>query len=247
MSSFYDMAKEQKVLRPYNILKSMEQNARHEMATHLGFRFEPSSIGDPSAEAWEIINCNLKGLQARSHSWYETLNPFAGNSSWLDILQRVADFCEISYSKYTSEADLEYLICEYLALKAFEQLSDEEKKELDEFSMMEPEYIKKIQKAGFGPIMTKLIVKGTFAAAKAGGFGTYITAVKAAAWLNRNLGTTIVMSSVTTGLKAVLRTVNVALWAWLAVDVLDWLFGRSEGTIMPVILQIHMQDKFSQL
>jgi uncharacterized protein YaaW (UPF0174 family) len=220
----------------------MDPESRAQIADHLGIRHRAESVGDPEAEAWEIISRRLKGLQARAEAWPKTISARAPNRSWRQILEVVAKKLEVPFDKSDDEATLEARLFEHAASEMIGRMSHGEREEIAAFEAMEPGLIARIRAMGVGTSGTKLIVSGLFKAATRGGFDTYTTAVKVAAWLNRSLGTRIVMSTATQGLKVVLRSVNVALWLWLVSDVMNWLFGKSEARILPVVIQIHIAD-----
>ncbi len=139
----------------------------------------------------------------------------------------------------STEEDLEYAIFEYVADEVLKSTDSAQLGEIEKFIREQPEFSRKLREAGFGPKGLRLVISGVFKAASKGGFGTYITAVKAAAFLNRKLGTRLAMNVVTKGLKTVLKSLDAALWVWLVYDVLSWFFGPSRRRLLPVIAQIH--------
>ncbi len=94
-SPFKDVAVDQGMVRPFFCLVSMRPSKRNRVANELGWSCVPSVLfGDAHAEAWEIINANHSGLQARLHTTVEKLNPMARNICWLEVLQvehRISD------------------------------------------------------------------------------------------------------------------------------------------------------------
>ncbi len=238
-------AREERVLRPLRILAAMQKEQRREIAEFLEFEFAEESLGNPKAEAWEIINCDLRGLQARTHEWHHTISPFSGNNSWHEILTCVAEGLKLDMSDRARDQVLESAICEAVAKGALEEMEPAQRMEVDRLIAIEPGLVERLRDQGLRPNTVKLVMSGALRAAEAGGFGTFVTAVKAAAWLNRTVGTKIVMSTATKAVATAMQAVNVALWVWLAVDILDLLFGTSVMRVAPVVAQIHLFDKFS--
>ncbi len=85
---YRQLAQAQGVLRPYDILVRMHPSNRRLVADLLGCNLGPCI--DPHAQAWRIINQNLRGLQARTHTLPEQLSPFARNNNWWEIVTRTA-------------------------------------------------------------------------------------------------------------------------------------------------------------
>lgn len=89
-SPFKEQASEQGMVRPFLFLVGMRASKRNRVANELGWSCVPSALfGDAHAEAWEILNSNHSGLQARLHTTVEKLNPLSRNICWLEMLQRV--------------------------------------------------------------------------------------------------------------------------------------------------------------
>jgi len=202
------------------------------------------------AEAAIIIGMDGEGIQARSHGTFRTLNPTARNHTWREVLASVVTEFRIPVRKKAGTPtveEFEAAIYEWVAEKTMEKMPSKEVKEIEKFLAEQPEISERLQRAGFGPSAMKLAASGIFKLAERGGFGTYITAVKAAAFLNERVGTNLAMRSVTTGLKSVIRGVNAVLWAWLVKDVLDLVFGPSRGRLIGVISEIHQFYLFKRL
>jgi len=244
--SYRALARQQHVERPFRLLVSMPDEQRAEIADLLDFEFADENVGDPQAEAWEIINCDLRGLQARTHEWYETLNPFGSNNGWREILRCTCQELGVEVSAAATVPTMEAAITEAVAGMALDQLTAPQRREIEKLMALEPGLVKRLRDQGLRPNSVRLVMSGALRAAEAGGFGTFVTAVKAAAWLNRTVGTKIVMSTAPKVLATAMQAVNVALWVWLAVDVLDALFGTSARRVAPVVAQVHLFDKLGQ-
>ena len=260
---FETWADQQGVLRPFRALCEMDAASRKQIAEMLNVNLEdawengrsqalhdlkmqnyPESYpeqpcNDAQAEACLIIGQDRKGIQARSHS---TLKTIAGseNHTWPEVLVSVIQEFKIEcHVAGKTEEQLESVIFDYFAEQEWDKKGEEERQEIEKFINDQPELIEKLKVAGLNTNKRRWIVNLMFQAAKQGGFNTYITAVKVAGWMNRTIGTKVMMKTVTKGLATVLRTVNVALWAWLVWDVLAFFFGPSRKRLIPVIALIH--------
>ena len=211
--------------------------------------FDPERpCDDNQAEACLIIGMDRKGIQARSHGTLTTLNPFAKNHAWAEVLVGVIEeFQILGHVWGKTEEELESAIFDYFAAEEWARKGVQEKHEIQKFINEQPELIDRLKAVGFNQNKQRWIVNMMFQAAKRGGFKTYINAVKVAAWMNRELGTKIMMKTAAKGLATALRAVNVALWAWLVWDVLSFFFGPSRKRLIPVVALIHQQDLLGKL
>ena len=253
-------AEQQGVLRPFRAFCEMDAASRKQIAEMLNVNFNDAwengrnralrdlkmenypehPCNDAQAEACLIIGQDRKGIQARSHSTLTTINPLSENHTWPEVLVSVIKEFKIKCRVAgKTEEQLEAVIFEYFADLEWKQKKEEERQEIEKFINDQPELIEKLKVAGLNTNKRRWIVNLMFQAAKQGGFNTYITAVKVAGWMNRTIGTKVMMKTVTKGLATVLRTANVALWAWLVWDVLAFFFGPSRKRLIPVIALIH--------
>jgi len=193
-----------------------------------------------------IIGMAGKGIQARSHSMWRTLSPIAKNHTWQEVLEGVIKELKIKCDS-KSVVDMEAAIFEYAAGEALKKMSKEDLDGIDDLGERNPGLVKQLAKAGFGSSGRRLILAGIAKATLGQGFKAYIGAVKLAALANRKIGTKLVMSSVTTGLKTTLRGLNVLLWGWLALDILNLFFGSSRKRLLPVIVQIRAVDLLQKM
>lgn len=100
------------MLRPFQILTSMPAEGRRLLAHTLGCELQTS---DPEAQAWRLINRNLRGLQARTHSLPELLSPFSRNNNWWEIVTRTAKARGIRFYPGLRDEEVERLLFEHLA------------------------------------------------------------------------------------------------------------------------------------
>lgn len=265
---FERWADEQGVRRAFDALVEMDEPSRHQIAEHLDVELTNMAEDAPELARWDlgahdaprlpqnivqaeaclIIARDGFGIQARSHSTLRTLNVFTRNHTWLEVLLSVVNEFEIPLPDDPTESNLEAAIFEHVADKAWEQMDPALKEEIEAFLEREtPEFRERLRKAGVGPKGIRLMAAGVFTAAKAAGFGSYITAVKAAAFLNKRLGANLAMQSVTKGLATVLRGLNVLLWITFVGDILGFLFGSSRGRLLFVIAEIHQHNLLRSL
>jgi hypothetical protein len=116
-------AQAQGVLRPFEILVRMPHEGRRLIADLLHCEFRP--FESPDAQAWRIINQNLRGLQARTHRLPEQLSPFARNNNWWEIVTRTARRLGIEFYPGLRDQEVEALLFERLAdLFVQEHLAD---------------------------------------------------------------------------------------------------------------------------
>jgi hypothetical protein len=194
------------------------------------------------AEACVILNLDRKGIQARSHSAARTLNPFAENHTWLQVLESVVAEIEIPVPVSSpGEFDLEAAVLEYVGEQIWNELDAEEQQEIESFLEQGAGFVEQLQKAGYGPFGLRLVGKGVFGAAKSAGFGAFINAVKAAAYLNKTFGLKIQMKNAAKLLSSTLKGVNALLWASLVIDVANLIFGSSRQRLLLPIAQLHME------
>jgi hypothetical protein len=112
-SRFRAMAAAQGVSRPFDILVRMPVASRHLIARALRCRLRETDT--PEGEAWRIINQNLRGLQARTHSLPEQLSPFARNNNWWEIVTRTARHLGVQFYPGLKDEEVERLVFERFA------------------------------------------------------------------------------------------------------------------------------------
>ena len=122
------------MLRPFEILTSMDAESRARIAAHLGVRLERLG-GDAQAEAWAILHRDLLGMQARGHVAIERLLPLR-NITWREMLQRTARWCRLPADG--SVDDLERRIVEAFADRIVATWRPEEVSLSDAMAQAEP-------------------------------------------------------------------------------------------------------------
>lgn len=103
----------QGVQRPFGILVRMPEPSRLELGRLLGCRVQPGDL--PEAQAWRLINENIRGLQARTHWVHEMLSPFARNNNWWEIVTRTASALGLRFYPGLKDEEVERLLFDHLA------------------------------------------------------------------------------------------------------------------------------------
>lgn len=112
--------KEKNIERPFEALISMPQDKRNNIRLTLDFKWSQETRNSSEKnrsifEAWEILNCNIKGIVSRLHSIKEQINPMNFNG-WRKTIARILDLTGVHFNASDSEEELEILI-----LSLFEQ------------------------------------------------------------------------------------------------------------------------------
>lgn len=107
------MAEIQGVARPFRILVRMHEDDRLLLARLLGCTLQRGDLAE--AQAWRLINQNLRGLQARTHRLPETLSPFSRNNNWWEIVTRTARRCGLRFYPGLKDEEVERLLFDHLA------------------------------------------------------------------------------------------------------------------------------------
>ncbi len=155
--SYRELAKSQGVERPFEILLRMDPQSRAEIAKVLCLELRQT---DPDAQAWEIINRDGRGLQARTHWLQERLSPFARNNNWWEIVTRSARWLRVPFYPGLSEKELERLVFESIAERFVSALHPEELAHLDEHLAQEPFFVDSLEASGFSTNAMRLILCG---------------------------------------------------------------------------------------
>lgn len=101
--------------RPFMALASMSGVERDLIRQTLRFSWasETTDCSDPTKrqelEAWEIIDCNIRGVVARLHTIAEQVNPVR-YLTWREVLVRTMEMLNKPYKATASEEALEKLV-----------------------------------------------------------------------------------------------------------------------------------------
>jgi len=216
----------------------MPKEQRREIAANLSV--DLGGCRSREAQAWAILTRPWKGMQDRSRNAAETIVKTTGNYD--HILKHAAKAIGAKRPKDATCEQLEAAIFDKFAEQALKKMHTDEAESPDEKRLMK-EMQKELRRRGFSAVGARFVVEAGKQGIKKAGFKSYIRAVKLAGAMNRKLGTKMIMSQVTRGLKFALRGVNVFLWVWLAWDVLNWFVGPSHRKNAIVILQLYLEDR----
>lgn len=106
--------------RPFAALVSMSSSDRENIRQTLCFKWaqETAECVDEKKraelEAWEIIDCNIRGIAARLHSIAEQLNP-TYYTTWRGVLIRILEMLNKHYKATEQENDLEKIVHDALS------------------------------------------------------------------------------------------------------------------------------------
>lgn len=230
---------------PFATLCQGKAEDRLEVGRILGVSMNQESAERGTQAAYKLITAHVWGLQAQGNTFFESISPGTANVTYQELLRRVSK--EFKAGDPESDWGLEDLQAHAANAVA--------KSVVEKLVKKDPELAKKAEtlaeEEGFAKFLERLpiAINATSSTAKllaigiakaaASEFGTYITAVKIAAWLNANIGAKIAMSTATAFTSTVLRSLSVYLWAWLAVDVLRWIFGQNLRKAGLAVLQIY--------
>jgi hypothetical protein len=255
---FDKWASAQGVVRPFVALANMQHEERLLIAEELAVSLNsavpgalthalrdlkmaarpPSSSEEglvAQAEACLIIGQDGKGLQARAHSAFQTLNPIGTNFTWREILVAVAEDigAEIADGNL-SEPALEETIVAAARKAAGEDFSSEQAERLYQ------SILRWLDRLSPGlPKVLRWSIEGALKIAVKGGFRTYIAVVKAGSLLNKLPFVRLPMSLLTWGFKRALIVVNWLLWLLVLYDLLEMAFGHSRSRLVGTIVAVH--------
>jgi len=156
--NYRKLAIAQGVARPFDILVRMHPENRRLVAKLLGC--ELHRCIDPRAQAWVIINKNLWGLQARTHTIPEQLTPFSRNNNWWEIVTRVARRVGVRYYPGVGEGEVERLVFEQFAESFVETKSDPDAKAIDSLVGSHPVVQQAMASLRLSPTASRSVLSG---------------------------------------------------------------------------------------
>ncbi len=217
---------------------------RRELARTLGVRLGPAA--GPAAEAWAIINRDLRGLQARTHRLAERVSPFARNNTWVEIVQRTARRLGVDPCVLTSVREVERRIFERVAEVAVSRLPREELRELDRLSEASPGFYLALSALRISKNGVRFVLTGLSHLAALAGTGTRAGSLQLGHWLNRRIHAVSLPPSVTRGLALVDALCRALVVAWRNLPVLRDIGPRNWRVIATVLAAIHFQSVLAE-
>ncbi len=135
-SCYRRLAERQGVVRPFEILSRMPAESRSVIAETLRVQLREENA---EAQAWRILNRNLRGLQARTHHLPEQLTPFYRNNNWWDIVTRTARRLKVPFYPGNKDEEVERLLFDHMAHQFVIGLAGSDVEELDQLAASHPE------------------------------------------------------------------------------------------------------------
>jgi hypothetical protein len=154
--TFRDRAEAQGVSRPFDILVRMSPQSRCLVAEVLSCNID--GLEEAEEQAWRIINQNLRGLQARTHTLPEQLTPFSPNNTWWDIVTRTARRIGVKFYPGMKDEEVEQLLFERLAAEFFRRNLPDEAEAIDQLAQSHPDFEQAIRGLRLSPEATRAIL-----------------------------------------------------------------------------------------
>lgn len=217
--NFLEKAKAQGVERPFRILARMDSELRGRIANNLGVRLR--SKDNPEAEAWEIINRDLIGLQARTHHVLEKVSPFSRNNNWWEIVTRAASWMGVPYYPGMSERQIERLFFENIAERVVTSLKPEEIAEIDRRAMSDVELYNALTATGLSSNAIRLVFFGLSDASPA---------------------PRPILPSMSRGLSTLLNRSKIIFARWASLPIARRTFKRSQWQLASALSVLYLQS-----
>jgi hypothetical protein len=222
-----ESAEKQGVARPFAILSRMPAGVRREIASILGIYFRRPDEG-PERESWDIINRDLRGLQARTHRLPETISPFSRNNNWWEIVTRTARRLRIRFDPGLPDRGVERLIFERVAAAVVDRLQPETLAALDRLIEGCPGLMRALASVPLSPDGVRLVMAGIVAS-------TAAPAETLAQRLNRRLGAELWIPTVSRGLTFLLERLEQIVRGWRELPAFDRLRARPVATVLAAL------------
>ena len=233
-----DLAEEQGVARPFAILSRMTGDLRREIASVLGIYFHGPAPA-PEEESWDIINRDLRGLQARTHSIPERVSPFSRNNNWWEIVTRTARRLRICFYPGLRDKEVERLIFHRLADRVVERLDPAVVEALDRFAERCPGLARALTSIPLPPNGVRLVIAGIVGCRTSPPEGV-------ARRLERRLGCELWIPTITRGLDYLLDRLEEVVRGWRELSAFDRLLPRKARRVATVLAALYLHDAASE-
>jgi hypothetical protein len=234
-------AVEQGVRRPFEGLAAMDDALRARVAGVLGVALRETR-GDARAEAWRILNADLKGLQARSHRPDRMLLP-RRNHNWWEILLATAGRLGLDVYPGLSEREVERLVFDRVARRTIDGLEAAEVEVLDLVAREAPAFSDALDRLGLST-EARLVVFAAFhriAQASPTLAGAADAASRrSAAYLRAGMDRAGVLPCVSRTLRFLKDALPHVLAAWEAVVVARQALPRSARGLALALSALHL-------
>ncbi len=236
----------QGVNRPFQLLTSMSASLRHGIARLLGVNLERAA-GDRAAEAWLIINADLRGLQARSHGPDRQLLPLR-NHNWWEILLATARRVGLSIYPGLSEREVERILFDHVASRVLREMSPAERVDVEAIADAVPAVTEALTRVGLSAEAIGFVFAGLHRMTRdvgstaPGGGSLARTAVALRDAVHRP-GT---MPSISRTLRFLRENLGTLAEAWTRMDCVRRSLGRSVRQLFPALAVLHLHVSFSE-
>lgn len=236
-SVFRVLAESQGVVRPFDILVRMPPQERYLIARLLGCRLRTVH---PEAQAWRIINQNLRGLQARTHSWPEKLTPFSRNNTWWDIVTRAARRMGIHCYPGLPEEEVERLLFDRIAETLVQRHAPEERAVLDALPESCPELGQAIRSLRLSRNAARTVLSAIALSMAEADASVREGAVRMSQWLRDSISWSWRVS-VAAGIRLLREGLSLAYRAWASRGLPSRLRGNF-SRVWAALAMIHLHD-----
>jgi hypothetical protein len=232
-------AESQGVLRPFEILLRMPPEGRRLIAETLDCPLRART--DPEAEAWAIINRDLRGLQARTHHITEQLSPFSRNNNWWEIVTRTARRCGVKFYPGLKDEEVERLLFEHLSDLFVSHLPKDDIEAVDRIAETNPDFYQAIQSLRLSRNGMRAVLSAIAMATARTGDGLRDGAVKAGEWIRDWSRSHSWTFSVSAGLQLLRQKLTEVYRAWESRGLGEPLAGNT-GKVCAALAAIFLQD-----
>ncbi len=231
-------AEAQGVTRPFDILVRMSPQSRRLVAELL--ECDIDGLDDAEEQAWRIINQNLRGLQARTHTLPEQLTPFSPNNTWWDIVTRTARRIGVKFYPGMKDEEVERLLFERLAAEFYRRDLLPEAEAIDQLALSHPDFAQAIQSLRLSPEATSTVMSSLVFATVRADQGVRDGVNNVSIWLLSHLRW-VSYASMSAGLRLIHERLTGIYHAWAS----RWAFGRAHSNrarVCTALAVIYFQD-----
>lgn len=229
------------------VLNKLDINEKEELAKALGYMSLVELFNDYEYKDDVIALEEAIRYEGSDWIWHGVFGD--DWATYKEIVRSVADFQKVKYTDSTEIEELEKRIIISVIDKAWQQMSEEQKREYEkaiceyeeQMKAEDPEKLKELLNKfkvtnlrGISPAV--LLSMGL--AFKMGGFLSYQILVIVMGAIARTLGVRIAMQSVTRLAFYAVPILNIILSIWLAWDVRNWICGPAMRKIAPAVFMI---------
>ncbi|HYC78189.1 MAG TPA: hypothetical protein VEI02_11235 [Planctomycetota bacterium] len=241
------LARMQGVHRPFDLLASAAPSLRERMAQCLGVRLGRAA-SDPRREAWVLINADLRGLQARSHSPDRVLLP-RRNHNWWEILLAAARRLGLDVYPGLSEREVERLVFDRTARLLVEGLEAAEREVLDLVARETPSFTDAFDRLNLSDDGRALVLAAFHRIAQAtpcADAEAVSSSRRSAAYLRAGLERAGVMPSASRSLRYLRDGLPKAFAAWTAVAAARNLLPRASRPLALCLAALHLHGAVTE-